>query len=80
MYMVQAMINIDEKANRVLNIVKAQYGLKDKSEAINFVVDEYEENFMEPEIRPEYLEKLKKIRNGKYKKFSSIDELRKATS
>ena len=35
MYMVQAMVNISEEANRVLNIVKAQYGLKDKSEAIS---------------------------------------------
>ena len=36
--MVQAMINIDEEANSVLNIIKAKYGLKDKSEAINLVV------------------------------------------
>ena len=78
--MVQAMININENVNRVLNIIKAKYGLKDKSEAINLVVNEYEENFLEPELRPEYLEKLQKIRKGKYLKFNSINELRKATS
>ena len=78
--MVQAMININEEANRVLNIIKAKYGLKDKSEAINLVVTEYEENFLEPELRPEYLEKLEKIRKGKYLKFSSVNELRKFTS
>ncbi len=78
--MVQAMININEESNRVLNIVKAKYGLKDKSEAIDFVVKEYEENFLEPELRPEYIKKLEKIRRGKYLKFNSIDELRKATS
>lgn len=64
--MVQAMIDINEKANRVLNIVKAKYGLKDKSEAINLVVQEYEENFLEPELRPEYKEKILKIVKGKH--------------
>ena len=59
--MVQAMININERTNRVLNIVKAKYGLKDKSEAINLVVDEYEGSFLEPELRPEYKKKLQKI-------------------
>ena len=66
MYMVQAMIDINEKTNRVLKIVKAKYGLKDKSEAIDVVVSEYEENFLEPELRPEYKEKLQKILKGKH--------------
>ena len=64
--MVQAVINIDENANRVLNIVKAKYGLKDKSQAINLVVNEYEETFLEPELRPEYKNKLAKIMKGKH--------------
>ena len=57
--MVQAMIDINEKTNRVLNIVKAKYGLKDKSEAIDVVVSEYEESFLEPELRPEFIERLR---------------------
>ena len=78
MYMVQAVINIDEHVNRILNIVKAKYGLKDKSQAIEVVVKEYEREFMEPEIRPEYVEKLCKIKDeGKYSHYSSIEELRK---
>ena len=60
------MININEESNRVLNIVKAKYGLKDKSEAINVVVKEYEENFLEPELRPKYKNKLLKIIKGKH--------------
>ena len=66
MYMVQAMININEDANRVLNIIKAKYGLKDKSEAINLVVNEYQQNFLEPELRPEYKTRLVKIMKGKH--------------
>ena len=64
--MVQAVINIDENTNRVLNIVKAKFGLKDKSQAINLVVSEYEENTLEPELRPEYKVKLAKIIKGKH--------------
>ena len=74
--MVQAMINIDEETNRVLNIVKAKHGLRTKSEAINLVVREYEENFLEPELRPNYRKKLQKIMKGRH---ISREEFVKAT-
>ena len=64
--MTQAVINIDENTNRVLNIVKAKFGLKDKSQAINLVVTEYEQSSLEPELRPEYKNKIAKIMNGKH--------------
>jgi len=64
--MVQAVIDITESTNRVLNIVKAKFGLKDKSQAIELVVDEYEQTSLEPELRPEYVEKLKKIIKGRH--------------
>lgn len=64
--MVQAVIDIDERTNRVLNIVKAKFGLKDKSQAINLVVAEYEQISLEPELRPEYKSKLDKIMQGKH--------------
>jgi hypothetical protein len=64
--MVQAVINIDENTNRVLNIVKAKFGLKDKSQAINLVVNEYEQTSLEPELRPEYKVKLTKIISSKH--------------
>lgn len=72
-YMVSAMIDIPEKVNHVLNIVKARYKLKTKSEAIAKVVSEYGSEILEPEIRPEYIKKLKKIEKEGYgKTFSSI--------
>jgi len=77
--MVQAIIDLKERQDRVLNIVKGKYGLKNKSEAVNLVISKFEEEFLEPELRPEYVKKLQKIRKGKYIKFNSIDELRKAT-
>ena len=75
--MVQAMINIEENTNRVLNVVKDKHGLKDKSEAINLVVNAYEDNLLEPELRPEYVEKLQKIKKEKGVPFKNMDELRK---
>ena len=78
--MVQAVIHIEERANRILNIVKAKYGFKDKSQAIEHVIEKYESAFLEPELRPEYVEKLEKIRKGKYTRFKSVEELRKKTS
>ena len=74
--MVQAVIDIEENTNRVLNIVKAKFGLRDKSQAINLVVNEYEEALLEPELRPEYIEKLQKIKKQKGLHFKSIRALR----
>ena len=76
--MVQAMINIAEKPNRVLNIVKAKYGLKDKSQAIEFIVNNYEDNFLEPALRPEFIERIRDLeKNDEFKEYASLDELRK---
>ena len=60
MYMVMGMIDISPEANQVLNIVKAKFGLKDKSEAIEQVVLQYQEEILEPELRPEFINKMMK--------------------
>ncbi|HIG94224.1 MAG: hypothetical protein QT05_C0003G0011 [archaeon GW2011_AR13] len=76
--MVQAMIEISKEANQILNIIKARYNLKTKSEAISKIVIEWGANIIEPELRPEYLEKLGKIEKEGYgETFNSIDQLRK---
>ena len=75
--MVQAMIDIPEEANHILNIVKARYNLKTKSEAIAKIVIECGANIIEPELRPEYLEKLQKLEREKGISFKNIAELRK---
>ncbi|MCX6820904.1 MAG: DUF2683 family protein [Candidatus Aenigmarchaeota archaeon] len=76
--MVKAIVDIDEDANKVLNHLKAEYGLKDKSQAINVLAKEFKRIVrVEPEIRPEYIEKLKKIQNGKHVRIGSIGDFRK---
>jgi len=77
--MVQSIIDIDDKEDRIINIVKAKYGLKNKSQAVAMLIKIYEDNFLEPELRPEYVKKLRKIqKEGKFIRFNSIEELRKS--
>ena len=75
--MVQNILNIGVQEDRILNIVKAKFGLKNKSQAVAMITRIYEESFLEPELRPEYLEKLKKIGRGKHIPFKDINDLRR---
>ena len=72
--MVNAIVNISEKSNRTLNIVKAIYELNDKSQAIDKVVDEYSEKLLEPQFNPEYLAKLNAIEKEPRKKIANVDK------
>jgi hypothetical protein len=74
--MVQAMIELGEKENRILTIIKGKFGLKNRSEAISLLIKNYEES-LEPELRLEYIERLEKLDNEKVIKFKNIHELRK---
>ena len=75
--MVQAIVNIKEHHDRILNIVKGKYGLKNKSDAINLVIEAFEKKLLEPELRPEYRDDLMKIDKGKFRRFSDVEELRR---
>ncbi len=72
--MVNALIKLNENTNRVLNIVKAKYGFNDKGEAIEFVVEKYIEIEEEPELRPEFIEKIKNIENQKSIKVNDFSK------
>lgn len=70
--MVKAMIDIPQEVNHVLNIVKARFDLKDKSEAISYVVSSYGGEILEPELRPEFIEKMKKRQSERTVKISDF--------
>jgi len=63
--MVQALIEINENTNRVLNVVKAMFDLNDKGEAVEFVVSDYIKYRNEPDLKPEFLEKMERIKKQK---------------
>lgn len=75
--MVQAIIDIENHTNRVLNIIKAKFGLKDKSKAIDLMAEQYEEEILEPELRPEYIEKAKRIMKGRKIHIGTIKDFEK---
>lgn len=56
--MVTAMIVLDEYEDRVINIVKAKYGFKNKSEAVQYIIRQFESEFLEPELKPEFIERM----------------------
>ncbi len=63
--MVNALIKIDENTNRVLSVVRAKYGLKDKGKAVDFVVSKFVAFEDEPDLKPEFVEKMKRIQKQK---------------
>ncbi len=75
--MVQAIINITEESNRVLNILKAKHGLKDKSAAIDIMAQEYAKELLEPELRPQYVEKASRIMRQRRIAIGTVSDLRK---
>jgi hypothetical protein len=75
--MVKAMIDITPEANHILNIIKAKHNLKDKSEAIVRITLDYGLEFLEPELQPNFIKKIKKLeKEGKFLEFDSIEKLK----
>lgn len=71
--MTSAIVNLTDENNRVLNIIKAHFDLKSKSDAINFILEKYAKD--EPEVRPEYIKKLQRIMKTRGKTYASADEM-----
>jgi len=76
---ISARIELSPYANKVLAVLKAKYGLKDKSEAINKFVEIYGEEIVEKEANEEYIRKIIEITNkhlARYKnKQMDLEEL-----
>lgn len=73
--MVKSLINLDERESRIINIVKAKYGLKDKSQALSVIIKRYEECELEPELRPEFVKEIEEtLKKGKFVKVKDFAE------
>ncbi len=73
--MVKSIIDLDERENRIVNIVKAKYGLKDKSQALSIILKRYEECELEPQFRPEFVKEIQETRkHGKFVKVKNFAE------
>jgi len=69
--------NVDEEAYAKFSKFCKENGLSMSKQVEIFIKSQLEE---EPKVRKEYLERLDRIRKGKYIKFNSIEELRRTTS
>lgn len=67
-------MEIDDRTNRILNIIKAKHGLKDKSQAINLMAEQFEEHILEPVLKPEFIESLKASETEKTVKVSDFQK------
>jgi hypothetical protein len=73
--MVKSLIELDERESRVVNIVKAKYGLKDKSQALSIIIKRYEECELEPELKPEFVKEVQETqKKGKFIKVKDFAE------
>jgi len=71
-----AIVKLSDEANRVVNIVKAKYDFRDKSQALNRLIEEYEQEILEPGLKPEYVEKIRQIsKKGRFVKVKSLEEI-----
>lgn len=61
--MVNVLVTISEQHNRVLNMVKAKYDLRTKSEALDKVIEDYVRKY--PEFSPENPENSKYLKKQK---------------
>ena len=76
--MVQAMVDIGDHEDRILTIVKGKFGFKNKSDAMNFVISRFESELLEPELRPEFIQKIKTLeKKGKFTTYKTVSDLRK---
>jgi hypothetical protein len=73
--MVKSLINLTEHESRIVNIVKAKYGLKDKNQALSLILKRYEESELEPQLKPEFVAEIEEARkHGKFVKVKDFAE------
>ena len=76
--MTEAVLDLDEHTNYVLNIIKERYNLKDISEANNLMALQYEEDrILGQLLTPEYLQEIKAAVKGKNTVIGTIDDFDK---
>src|SRR3989338_2596123 len=73
--MVQAVVTLSECEDRVVQMVKGRYGIPTKAETVSFIISDYAEKLLEPELRPEFgKEKLRLKSKVSLRKYSSFAE------
>ena len=69
--MVFARLKLDDYTNKVLNVIKAKFDLKDKSDAMNKFAEMYGDEIVERESKDEYIKKIIEIDKKHMKKYGN---------
>jgi len=69
--MVSNIINISDREDRIVNIVKAKFGLKNKNQAIGLIIQRYAQSFLEPS-----LQQIEKPQRRNAIKANNLEEVR----
>lgn len=81
--MVNINLQVDDYTNRVLGVIKEKFGFKDKSKALMYFAKLYGKDFIEYEVKDEYIDYLKNIEQNHMEKYGlrkkTIEDLRKET-
>ena len=69
--MVFARLSLNEYSNKVLNVIKAKFNLKDKSDALNKFAEMYGDEIVGREASDQYIKKIIEIDEKHSKKYGS---------
>ena len=65
---IQFRAELDDYTNRVLGVVKEKFGLRDKSEALKKFADMFGDEFVEKEVKEEFITETLNIISEHHKK------------
>jgi hypothetical protein len=66
-------VDLSERESRIINIVKAKYGLKDRSQTLSVILKRYEECELQPQLRPQFVKEIEEtLKNGKFVKVKNF--------
>lgn len=68
---ISARVELSGYANKVLAVIKAQHGLKDKSEAINKFAELYGDEIVEKEASEDYVKHIIEVTNRHLEKHKN---------
>ena len=68
---ISARIEMNPYTNKVLAVIKAKYGLRDKSEAIDKFAEIYGEDIVEKEAKEEYIKEMIEGVNEHLRKYKN---------
>ena len=71
MEMVSARVDLSEYSNKVIGVIKAKFGLKDKTEALNKFIEIYGDDIIDKEASEDYVKKIGEIADRHFKKYGN---------